>query len=465
MRTDPRALRFGAALTTVILALVLVTGSAWLLAAQAVVFALGTIGRSPYATALQGARQERPEGDRGRSPAALRTGGRARLRGRGAGRIRRGDHATGHGGHGCGSPRRLPQRSLRILPWLRDVPADSPSTARRQNGGFPMSRSDVLVDADWVEANLDTPGVVLVEVDEDTSAYDKGHIRGAVKIDWKTGPAGPGPPRLRRQDRLRGAAVRARHRQRRHRRPLRRQQQLVRRLRLLVLQALRPREASSCSTAAARSGSSTPASWSRTCRSADQDPVRRPGAEDTGIRAFRDDVVAAIGKLNLVDVRSPDEFTGKLLAPAHLPQEQAQRGGHVPTARNIPWSKAANDDGTFKSDDELRELYAGGGRRLRQGHDRLLPHRRAFRAHLVRAARAARPGEREELRRFVDRVRLARGRADRAGRGPLMTAQGCGAPEQTIALPTGIDLSNQAVIQGRGDRCRHRLRAAAGPHR
>jgi thiosulfate/3-mercaptopyruvate sulfurtransferase len=71
--------------------------------------------------------------------------------------------------------------------------------------------------------------------------------------------------------------------------------------------------------------------------------------------------VSAIGEKNLVDVRSPDEFSGKLLAPAHLPQEQAQRGGHIPTARNIPWSKAANDDGTFKSDDELQKLYEEAG--------------------------------------------------------------------------------------------------------
>src|SRR5204862_7249825 len=79
---------------------------------------------------------------------------------------------------------------------------------------------------------------------------------------------------------------------------------------------------------------------------------------DNAIRAFRDEVVEAIGKLNLVDVRSPDEFSGKLLAPAHLPQEQAQRAGHIPTAKNVPWSKAANDDGTFKPDDDLRKLYA-----------------------------------------------------------------------------------------------------------
>ena len=67
--------------------------------------------------------------------------------------------------------------------------------------------------------------------------------------------------------------------------------------------------------------------------------------------------MAAIGKRNLVDVRSPDEFAGRLLAPAHLPQEQAQRAGHIPTAKNVPWSKAANDDGTFKTDDDLRTLY------------------------------------------------------------------------------------------------------------
>ncbi|MHB2021723.1 MAG: sulfurtransferase, partial [Mycobacteriales bacterium] len=87
----------------------------------------------------------------------------------------------------------------------------------------------------------------------------------------------------------------------------------------------------------------------------------RAKEQDLSIRAFRDEVVASIGRLNLVDVRSPDEFSGKLLAPAHLPQEQSQRAGHIPTARNIPWSKAANDDGTFKSDAELRALYSGEG--------------------------------------------------------------------------------------------------------
>jgi thiosulfate/3-mercaptopyruvate sulfurtransferase len=82
---------------------------------------------------------------------------------------------------------------------------------------------------------------------------------------------------------------------------------------------------------------------------------------DTSIRAFRDEVVSVIGARNLVDVRSPDEFAGRLVAPAHLPQEGAQRPGHIPGAISVPWSKAANEDGTFKSDEELTTLYADAG--------------------------------------------------------------------------------------------------------
>jgi len=97
------------------------------------------------------------------------------------------------------------------------------------------------------------------------------------------------------------------------------------------------------------------------------EPVSRPAtsyaaeAPDTSIRAFRDEVIAAIGTKNLVDVRSPDEFSGKILAPAHLPQEQSQRPGHIPGAINVPWSRAANEDGTFKSDEELTAIYAAAG--------------------------------------------------------------------------------------------------------
>ena len=107
--------------------------------------------------------------------------------------------------------------------------------------------------------------------------------------------------------------------------------------------------------------------WELDGRTLTTDEVSRPSASytakdaDLSIRAFRDEVIESIGAKNLVDVRSPDEFSGKILAPAHLPQEQSQRPGHIPTAINVPWSKAANEDGTFKSDDDLRELYGDAG--------------------------------------------------------------------------------------------------------
>ncbi|HCU94387.1 MAG TPA: sulfurtransferase [Actinobacteria bacterium] len=218
-----------------------------------------------------------------------------------------------------------------------------------------MSRSDVLVDADWVEDHLDDPGVVLVEVDEDTSAYDKGHIRNAVKVDW----------RQDLQDPVRRDFV-DRHgfEQLLSERGIGNDDLVVlyggnnnwfaayaywyfrlyghRNVRLLdggrKMWELESREMVATVPERARTA----------YQATEQDP---------SLRAMRDEVLAAIGKRNLVDVRSPDEFTGRLLAPAHLPQEQAQRAGHVPTARNVPWSKAANDDGTFKPDQELRALY------------------------------------------------------------------------------------------------------------
>jgi thiosulfate/3-mercaptopyruvate sulfurtransferase len=90
--------------------------------------------------------------------------------------------------------------------------------------------------------------------------------------------------------------------------------------------------------------------------SADYPPVER---DDTGIRAFKEDVLAHIGQGPLVDVRSPGEFTGELLHMPDYPQEGVQRGGHVPTASSVPWKRAANEDGTFKTADELRAIYVG----------------------------------------------------------------------------------------------------------
>jgi len=218
-----------------------------------------------------------------------------------------------------------------------------------------MSRSDVLVDAEWVEAHGGDPGVVLVEVDEDTSAYDKGHIRNAVKIDWKTDLQDPV-----RRDFVDKAGFDA---------------------------LLSERGIANDDTVILYGGNNNwfaayaywyfklyghrnvklldggRKKWELESRELVTEVPQRPRTsyhakeQDQAIRAFRDEVVAAIGNDNLVDVRSPDEFAGRLLAPAHLPQEQAQRGGHVPTAKNVPWSKAADEDGTFKSDDALRALY------------------------------------------------------------------------------------------------------------
>jgi thiosulfate/3-mercaptopyruvate sulfurtransferase len=222
-----------------------------------------------------------------------------------------------------------------------------------------MSRSDVLVDADWVEAHLDDDNVVLVEVDEDTSAYDKGHIRNAIKLDWKTDLQDP----VRRD--------------------------FVDRTGFEKL--LSERGVSNDDTVVLYGGNNNwfaayaywyfrlyghadvrlldggRKKWELDSRELVEAVPERAATtytakeQDTSIRAFRDEVVEAIGTKDLVDVRSPDEFTGKLLAPAHLPQETSQRPGHIPTARNIPWAKTANEDGTFKSDDELRDLYTEAG--------------------------------------------------------------------------------------------------------
>jgi thiosulfate/3-mercaptopyruvate sulfurtransferase len=222
-----------------------------------------------------------------------------------------------------------------------------------------MSRSDVLVDADWVEAHLDDPTIVLVEVDEDTSAYDKNHIAGAVKIDWQKDL----------QDQVRRDFVD----------------------KAAFEKLLSGKGIGTDDTIVLYGGNNNwfasyaywyfklyghdkvllldggRKKWELESRALTDEVRSRPATSYTAkepnndIRAFRDEVLAAIGEKNLIDVRSPDEFSGKLLAPAHLPQEQSQRAGHIPTAKNIPWSKAANDDGTFRSDAELTELYSTAG--------------------------------------------------------------------------------------------------------
>ena len=222
-----------------------------------------------------------------------------------------------------------------------------------------MSRTDVLVDADWADAHLSDPKVVFVEVDEDVSAYDTGHLAGAVRLDWKT----------ELQDQVRRDFVS--------------KEQFEE---LLSLKGI-----ANDDTVVLYGGNNNwfaayaywyftlyghsdvklldggRKKWELDGRELTKDVEPRDKTsytaqeQDLSIRAFRDEAVAAIGVKNLIDVRSPDEFSGKLLAPAHLPQEQSQRAGHIPTALSVPWSKAANDDGTFRSDEELRALYADAG--------------------------------------------------------------------------------------------------------
>jgi thiosulfate/3-mercaptopyruvate sulfurtransferase len=222
-----------------------------------------------------------------------------------------------------------------------------------------MSRENVLVTPDWAEQNLNTDGVVFVEVDEDTTADDAGHIPGAVKINWKTELQDP----VVRDFVDRGAFEKL----------------------------MSDKGISNDDTVVLYGGNNNwfaayaywyfklyghrdvrlldggRKKWELDGRTLTTDEVSRPATSytaqepDTSIRAFRQETIDAIGKKNLVDVRSPDEFSGKILAPAHLPQESAQRPGHIPTALNVPWSKAANEDGTFKSDDELRALYGAAG--------------------------------------------------------------------------------------------------------
>jgi len=222
-----------------------------------------------------------------------------------------------------------------------------------------MSREDVLISAEEAEQQLGRPGVVFVEVDEDTGAYDKGHIAGAVKLDWKT----------ELQD------------------PVRRD--FVDKAQFEKL--LSGKGISADDTVVLYGGNNNwfaayaywyfklyghrdvklldggRKKWELDSRELTEEVPQRPptqyaaSEQDTSIRAFRDEVIASIGQQNLIDVRSPDEFAGRLFAPAHLPQETSQRAGHIPTAINVPWSKAANEDGTFKSDDDLRKLYQDAG--------------------------------------------------------------------------------------------------------
>jgi thiosulfate/3-mercaptopyruvate sulfurtransferase len=219
---------------------------------------------------------------------------------------------------------------------------------------------DVLVETDWLEDHLRDQNLRVIEVDEDTSAYEKGHIDGAVGWNWTTDlHAQIGRDYVDRQglSRLLSHAG-------------------VGDDTTVVLYGgnnnwfaayaywilkLRGFERVKLLNGGRKK-------WELESRELSQEvPSQAPsgyelsGAERPEIRALRDEVLTKVGQAGFVDVRSPEEFRGEKLAPDHLPQEQAQVPGHIAGAKNIPWVKAANDDGTFRSADELRELYAAQG--------------------------------------------------------------------------------------------------------
>jgi thiosulfate/3-mercaptopyruvate sulfurtransferase len=219
---------------------------------------------------------------------------------------------------------------------------------------------DVLVDNDWVEAHLDDDSIRIVEVDENPALYAEAHIPGAIGFDWKKDLQDQvkrdflGPEDFGRLFGSKG----------------------ISNDHTIVLYGDRnnwfaaytywylkyyghdnvklmngPREK--------WIGEDRPTT-SDVPRYERQTFVAQPG--DDAIRAKRDEVLAALdnGK-RLVDVRSPQEFSGELIAMAGYEQEGAQRGGHIPGAKSVPWAQAVKEDGTFKSADELRELYASKG--------------------------------------------------------------------------------------------------------
>jgi thiosulfate/3-mercaptopyruvate sulfurtransferase len=214
-----------------------------------------------------------------------------------------------------------------------------------------------LVTTDWLAEHLDDPGLAVVESDEDILLYETGHIPGAVKVDWHT--------------ELNDAITRD-YLDPQHFAALMRAKGIARDTTVVFYgdksnwwaayalwvfslfghPDLRLLDGGRAKWEAEGRPMTTEVA---DCARTDYPEVAR---RDAPIRAFRDEVLTHLGK-PLVDVRSPDEFSGRLLHMANYPQEGALRGGHIPGAQNVPWARAANEDGTFKSRAELEALYQG----------------------------------------------------------------------------------------------------------
>jgi thiosulfate/3-mercaptopyruvate sulfurtransferase len=228
-------------------------------------------------------------------------------------------------------------------------------------GNGEYARGDALVTTDWVAEHKDDPNVCLIEVDVDTAAYDTGHIPGAIAWNWQIDlqrrPSRDIPTKEEWEQLLSSSGVKNDS--------------------TVILYgdnnnwfaafALWLFKLYGHEDVRLMNGSrSLWIAQNREMTDAVPEPEQstyRAKDADLSLRAFRDDVQQAIGNggVGLVDVRSPAEYAGELLAPENLPQEGAQRGGHVPGAQNVPWATAVNQDGTFKSRPDLESVYGGKG--------------------------------------------------------------------------------------------------------
>ena len=221
---------------------------------------------------------------------------------------------------------------------------------------------EVLVEADWVAEHLKDPNVRLIESDEDVLLYDQGHIPGAIKIDWLAD--------LNDQ-------VRRDYLDRAHFEKLMAAKGISNDTTVVfygdknnwwatyafwVFKLFGHKDARILNGGRAK-WIADARELSREVPSYPAGQYRAPERDDTTIRAFRDQVQEHIKQSGnaLVDVRSPQEFSGERTHMPEYPQEGTLRGGHIPTAANIPWAKAVKEDSTFKSPEELKELYGSQG--------------------------------------------------------------------------------------------------------
>ena len=218
---------------------------------------------------------------------------------------------------------------------------------------------EVLVDTSWAEEHLEDPDVRFVEVDVDTSIYETGHIPGAIGWNWERDTQDKVLRNIVNQEDFQELLGRSG----------------ITRDTEVVLYGDNDNWFAAYAFwlldyyghPKARLIDGGRKKWVNEGRQLTSDPTEPESSEYSvdatrkDLRALRSDVLDGLGQDDraLVDVRSPKEFVGELLAPANLPQEGSQRGGHIPGAANIPWSEAVEKDGTFKSAKDLREIYEG----------------------------------------------------------------------------------------------------------